>query len=246
MTPNPRPWQRYRVTRPRPDVVVSRGQPLAQITIYDDLTLLARRDEHSGGWCQYPVSAGAVASALADLPRGSGLLSPNTLAVGSIHGQAYAATWLPSVRATLRTQARDYTLPLPPLVWAGCGDDYRIYALGEQGVQFPTVGHQRLYCAPMPNTYTSGAICWGDSDRRPLASPAALMQAWAVFVGSYFNSHVQQGKSQAYPNSVLALWDLLAERVNEPYPLDDLVPAANGVTLGWLCDGGPWVQGGQL
>jgi hypothetical protein len=244
MTTTTRPWQRHRITRPRPDVAIRGGNPLAQITIYDDLTLLARRDA-SGLWRQYPVSADAIAEALSNLPRSSGLMPPNTLATGSVQGTAYAVAWLPPAQATLRTHARDYTIPLPPLVWAGCGDDYCIYALGEQGEQFPTVGNQLLYCAPMPNTYPSGAICWGDSDRRPQASPATLMQAWGIFIGSYFNSHIQQGKSHTYPGSVLTLWELLSERVGEPYPLDDLVRAANGVTLGWLANGGPWTQGGQ-
>jgi PRTRC genetic system protein B len=239
-----RPWQRKRVLRPQPDVIIANDHPpLAQITIYSDLTLLTRRDA-SGLWRQYPVSADAVAEALSNLPRGSGLLPPNTLATGSVHGQPYAVAWLPPMRATLRTPAYDYTTPLPPLVWAGCGDQYRVFALGHEGVQFPTDGTQPLYCAPMPNTYANGAICWGDSERRPRASLATLMQAWDIFATSYFNSHVQNGKSQAYPGSILTLWALLAERVDESYPLDDLVPATNGTTLNWLVNGSPWAQGG--
>jgi PRTRC genetic system protein B len=223
-------------------VIIADGAPIAQITIYDRLVLLARRDGR-GAWRQYPVAAEAVAQALSNQPSSSGLLPPNTLAAGSVHGQPLMVVYLaPGVR-TLKTERRDYTIPLPPLVWAGCGDDYRIFALGKDGATFPTVGSQVLYAAPMPNTYASGAICWGTTDQRPQASVTGLGKAWAVFLGSYFNSHVQQGKSVSYPQSILALWDLLSDRTLESYPLEDLV--ATPRTLTWLCQGGPWAGGGR-
>lgn len=239
----PRPYQRHRVRTPAPDVVVTAGEPMAQITIYERLILLARRERASGAWRQYPVAADAVAQALSNQPLTSGLLPPNTLAAGSVHGRPFLAAYIAPGTHTLRTERRDYRIPMPPLVWAGCGDDYRVWALGPAGATFPMVGSQPLYAAPMPNTYASGAICWGSTDPRPQASAAGLGRAWIVFLGSYFNSHVQGGKSKSYPQSILALWDLLSERVEEPYPLEDL--EATSHTLSWLCQGGPWAGGGR-
>ena len=237
----PRPYQRGVVRLPRPDVVVVEGEPLAQITIYEQLILLARRDRRSGAWRQHPVTAEAMAQALAGLPSGSGLLPPNTLASGSVHGKAFLAIWIPPGHHTLRTAEREYKIPLPPMVWAGCGDDYRVWALGAEGATFPTAGSTPLYAMPAPNTYPTGAICWGSSDPRPAAaSPAALAKAWATFLGSNFNSHIQASKSKAYPASVLALWELLAERVEEPYPLEDLIRAPHD--LAWVCRGEPWKE----
>jgi PRTRC genetic system protein B len=238
----PRPYQRHRVRTPAPDVVIADGAPIAQVTIYDRLILLARRDGR-GGWRQYPVSAEAVAQALSNQPSSSGLLPANTLAAGAVHGHPFLAVYVPPGTRLLKTERRDYTIPLPPLVWAGCGDDYRVFALGKDGMAFPTVGSQPLYAAPMPNTYESGAICWGSTDQRPQASATGLARAWKLFLESHFNAHVQNGKSKSYPQSILALWDLLSDRTLEPYPLEDLVATPH--TLNWLCQGGPWAGGGR-
>ena len=146
----PRPYQRHRVRRPAPDVVVAGDAPLAQLTIYERLVLLARRDSR-GTWRQYPVDAQAVAQALSGQPMTSGLLPANTLAAGAVHGRPFLATYIPAGTYTLKTERRDYAIPMPPLVWAGCGDDYRVFALGAEGATFPTVGSQLLYAAPMPN-----------------------------------------------------------------------------------------------
>ena len=55
--------------------------------------------------------------------------------------------------------------------------------------------------------------------------------------------HVDNEKSKRYPASVVSLWKQL--KAHEPYPLDDLVAAGPGLTLGWLLAGGPWMGGGR-
>jgi hypothetical protein len=148
--------------------------------------------------------------------------------------------WLPAGISVLRaaTATEIYRIPLPPLVWAGCDTDYRVFALGADGLAFPTNANQPLYVAPLPNTYTNGSICWGSADARPEASHTGLCAAWRIFEESAFNAHVANGKSKAFPNSVLAMWDRLQRDETTAYPLGDLV--TTGRTLGWLCAGGPW------
>lgn len=233
-TNKPRVYQRRRIARPRPDVIVTDGQPLAQLIIYDSLVLVTRRQGHQ--WTQYPVDPAAIAQALSQTPASSGLLPPHTLATGSIHGQPFFVQWIGPRRATVRTADRDYSLPLPPLVWGGCGQQYRIWALAQK--RYPQ-RDQPLMVAPFPNTYANGSICWGSSDQRPIARPDTMQEAFDVYLqGSYFNNHVQDGKSKAYPQSIVRQWQALAEAEASTYPLDDLVAAQR--TLHWLCTGGPW------
>lgn len=231
-----RPWQRQIARRARPDVTIVGGRPLAQITIYPDLTVLTRRAGMS--WRQYPVEPEALATVLADVPRASGLLPQNTLGDGHARGTPFYVLYVPARRATLRMEQQDYPIPLPPLIWAGCGQDYRIWALGTP--DYPDDTRLPLFKAPFPNTYDDGHICWGSTDARPVATPKTLAAVLKLFLEeSYFNLHVAGGKSLAFPTSVVAQWQALLDSGAEVYPLDDLLPA--GCQLGWLLGGGPWM-----
>lgn len=236
--PKPRPWQRNRPRPRRPDVAVAGDRaPLATIAIYDDVTLLARRTA-LGAWRQYPVSPDALAETLSRRPQASGLLPRDTLGTGRVAGVPFLVTYVPPGVRTLRTPQRDYRIPLPPLVWAGCGEDYRLFALAAE--DYPASHDLSLQKAPFPNCYADGRICWGDVEQRRPARADTLAATLTLFLeGSLFNSHLAQEKSVRYRASVLARWQALARR-REPggYPLGDLLPA--GVTLGWLLRGAPW------
>lgn len=225
--------------RPRPlDVVVVDGDPLTQITIYEELTLLTRRQ--GGRWSQYPIDPQALAQVLAGVPVLSGLLPPHTLGTGRVYGQDFFAVYVPPTVRTLRMEVAEYTIPLPPLVWAGCGTDYRIWALGE--AEHPASVNAPLFVAPFPNCYRTGGVCWGTSDPRPAASAASLLGVLKLFLEeSYFNLHLADHKSLAYPNSVAAQWQQLADAGATAYPLDDLVPAE--CQLAWVLSGQPWAGG---
>lgn len=236
----PRPWQRHAVRTPRPDVVVAEGAPLAQITIYEDLVLLSRRSGAS--WRQYPIDPLTLSQVLARVPTISGLLPPHTLGTGVVLGQPFYVVYVPPRRAVLRMEKQDFTIPLPPLVWAGCGVDYRVWALGT--ADYPTDTRLPLNVAPFPNCYSDGRICWGTSDARPPASPKTLAKTLDLFLtDSYFNLHLVNGKSVAYPTSCVGRWQALVESTADAYPLDDLIPA--DCQLGWLLEGGPWAAGGR-
>lgn len=225
--------------KPRTANVLIRGaEPLAQISIYDDLTLITRR--HGVSWRQYPIDPSALAQVLARVPTASGLLPRDTLGTGRVHGQPFFVVYVPPRVTTLRMEHESFTIPLPPLIWGGCKADYRVYALAD--LPYPSDTRLPLMNPPFPNTYRNGSICWGSSDPRPPASPQALGQVLKLFLeDSYFNLHVANGKSVAFPNSVVARWQELVESKADCYPLDDLMPAE--CQLGWLLGGGPWGGG---
>ena len=231
----PTPRQLYR-PKPRPlDVVVTDGEPLAQITIYDELTLLCRKQ--GARWTQYPIEPDALADVLSGVQTVSGLLPPLTLGTGRVSGQPFYALFVPPAVRTLRMEIGSFTIPLPPLVWVGCGGDYRIWALNEQ--DYPTSVNAPLMVAPFPNCYKDGRVCWGSADGRPVASPATLLSVLTLFLEeSYFNLHLAGGKSVAYPVSVVARWQQLVDDAADSYPLDDLMPAE--ISLAWVLSGNPW------
>ena len=232
-----RPWRRIRPRLHRPDVVAApEATPLAELHIYPDMVLLTRRGPR-GAWRSYPVSPDALTQALSRLPATTGLLPPATLGAGRIDGEPFFVVWSAAGVAALQTEQHRYTIPLPPLVWAGCGRDYRIYALAAP--ELPTTDLQ-LYVPPFPNTYEDGGICWGTvAERRPATTGAALLSMRRLFLEeSAFNTHIAGGKSHAFPTSVLARWQELEQAGAESYPLDDLVPTRR--RLSWLLGGGPW------
>lgn len=217
-----------------PNYLLPDGKPEALITIFQDVVMYTRYEEY--GVRQYPVDPAAIAQSLSQVPQSSGLLLPNTLATGFLFGQQYMIVYVPAHTATLHTPDRSFTIPLPPLVWGGCGSDYRIWALASP--EFPT-SNQLLCDPPFPNCYADGRICWGSSDSRPPASASSLHSVLKLFLSdSYFNLHVAGGKSSRFPVSVIALWDSLAEAKTEQYPLDDL--QLTNYSLAWLANGGPW------
>lgn len=231
-----RPWQRRR-PRPYPrEIMTFDKPPLAQIDIYDDCVVLTRR-ETSGTWRAYPISPDALVQALGKLPSSSGLLPLGTIGTGARHGVPFYVQLigprpiaLPAVSGGGETVYRFRT---PPLIWAGCGGEYRVYAL-------PTLervgGGTALCRAPFPNVYEGGGICWG-SARPPQATPATMGQALTLFLEeSRFNDHLANGKSQAQPANVLLLHATLAP--DQEYPVADLV--VTNTTLQQLLTGAVW------
>ncbi len=223
----------------QPDVLPTDESPLLDIRIYPSYALITRQNALI--WESYPVSPQALADSLTGIPQTSGLLAPNTLAWGRVQGQPMLVCLFPPRMATIRTdrtEQRTYQLPLPPLVFGGCRNDYRIWALNQDtypGVRTP------LCVAPFPNSYKDGSICWGNVGTCPAVSAENLKKVLRLFLEeSLFNAHVADGKSKLFPVSILAHWNVLDTQQETAYPLDDLVPTPQ--TLDWLCEGGPWIH----
>lgn len=205
-----------------------------ELRFYDKLILMTRRER--GQWTSYPVTADALASQLARVPVTSGLLPFGALASGRLGGEPFVVVYEPARIATLATPQRSYTVPVPPLLVAGCGRQYRIFAVSVPTQ--PTESTLPLYVPPFPNAYDDGRICWGSVGQLPEAG-RQIRQVLKLFLEeSFFNAHVANEKSRKYPTSVIALWQELDAAQATEYPLDDLIPAT--VRLDWLLGGGPW------
>lgn len=229
-----KPWQRRRPRPVRPDTIVTEATPIMEIRIYHKSIIVTRRDER-GEWTSYPVTPEALAQTLASVPVTSGLLPTNTLATGRIDGQPfYVIATLPRV-ATLATPHAEYRIPIPALVFAGRGQDYRVWALPD----VPAVSTKTpLFVAPFPNSYRDGSICWGNVSSLPHADTKIRQVLTTFLEESFFNGHVADHKSKKYPVSVIALWQELHDTKAEAYPTEDMMPTEH--TIGWLIEGGPW------
>jgi len=218
-----------------PDVAIIGEQPLAELKIYESTVLFTRRDGKS--WRQYPVAPDQIGQLLGKLPSASGLLPPLTLGNGIKNGAPFFVSYVPAHTARLQMPGdRTYTIPLPPLVWCGCRREYRVWALGTS--DYPD-RDLPLYKAPFPNCYANGSICWGNVSQIPEATTKTLNSVRRLFLEeSAFNLHVADGKSVAFPVSVVARWQELEASGARDYPLDDLMPAER--SLSWALSGNPW------
>jgi len=206
-----------------PDVVVEGSQPLMELRIYQERVLVTRRDGQRA-WRQYFIDPDALAQTLSKTPVQSGLLPPNVVATGRNNaGVPFYVQFIPAQRWRMQTTTKLYRLPLPPLIWAGCGRDWRIWALDQ--TDYPTRGNTPLWVVPMPNTYKNGSICWGEAQPPEVASHTLEEALRLLLEDSQFNAHMQDYKSAAYPVSITAQWDALEAAEVDEYPLNDLYPA---------------------
>lgn len=211
--------------------------PRIEIQVFEHHTLLTRREGR--GVTTYPVNPDEIARLFANIPVGSGLLGANTLATGWIGGHQYFVHYYPACpQVDLLVDVggvRTLRVPTPPLIWYGHGTEYRVFAVRTPREEL--TAKTELYQAPFPNTYSTGRICWGSSDQRPVASEATMATVLRLFLsGSAFNTHVANGKSKRHAANVTILWnELQAQRANV-YPLDDLelVPWKLGTVIDGL------------
>jgi PRTRC genetic system protein B len=234
-TKRPGPSPKRHIGPRTPDVAILGETPLAELRIYESAVLLTRRDGKS--WRQYPIEPDQLAQLLGKLPSASGILPAHTLGNGIKNGAPFYVVYVPSHRARLQMpQGRTYTIPLPPLIWCGHRRNYRVWALGTSAYPDRDLP---LFKAPFPNCYVDGRICWGNVGQIPEATPKTISQVRRLFLEeSEFNLHVADGKSVAFPVSVVARWQQLETSGAESYPLDDLMPSE--CSLFWALSGS-WV-----
>jgi hypothetical protein len=225
------PMQPY----PREAGILLDVPPEVQLDIYPNIVILTRR-ESTGSWISYIVETDAVIQAMTQIPSASGILPPNTLAVGSVNGKPFFVLYRPAMKKETITIAgieKPQTIPTPPLIWGGCGTDYRIWALNTP--TYPT-NDMPVMIAPFPNVSSDGRICWGDSDQRENAKITTIEKMFELFIrGSKFNNHLSNGKSARKPICILTLYPEL----NVKYPLDDLRPAIPAC-IGEIVNGSVW------
>jgi hypothetical protein len=197
----------------------------ARIDLFDESVVLT---QYAGGEpvsC-YEVAPDDLAAAFAARPLATGRLPRNTIFYAEEAGQQRIGLFLPAkVRKLPLTPLaqkksgfeRDSALvPLPPLIFVGCGRAYWLYAVKA----YPDDDGARLYRAPLPNVHDDGKICQGNADF-PVASTKTIRDAVAAFFTSKFNTHLINGKSTQYTENVLAAWKAAAQE--DAWPLEDLV-----------------------
>lgn len=112
-----------------------------------------------------------------------------------------------------------YRVPMPPLVFVGCGSSYHVLAVKKR----PLSETALLYHAPCPNVYADGSICQGDTPFST-CSPQNIQTALMLFLeGSLFNGNLSRGKCVSHPEDVRALWAELDG--HKRFPLSELTPA---------------------
>lgn len=167
------------------------------------------------------VSPFDVAAALAGLDTGTGILPERVLFYRQAGPEYHIGVYLPPeprlLHVTDGEAILEFAVPCPPLVFAGRGTAYHVYALGADG--WPDA-RARLYQAPFPNVHTGGNICAGNV-QFPACAPDIIHAAAKLFFESGFSQHLRNAKSRTHEHNVLALYRGLAGA--ESYPLDDLI-----------------------
>lgn len=205
--------------------------PRLQLTLTDETIWLTRFHNGQPG-VTYPVTPGDVARAFNVFGVSTGLLSGDLLYWQQRGKNISIALWLPpSIRTlTFAGSKRPVALrvPLPGLVFAGEGTEYRIFAALER----PTRPGDLLYHAPLPNVYDSGIICQG-SVPFPRCTPETMPAAVQAFFESDFSLHLTEGRVQ-YRGPLLSFLRSLRGKKN--FPNERLLPS--GLTTGQLLNDG--------
>lgn len=202
----------------------------ARLDLFEE-SLILTRYERGQAVSVYEIAPDALAAAFTGTPVTTGLLPRECLFAGRDNGKPYFGVYLPPQARVLRVAVATpftVTLPLPGLVFVGCGVKYRVFAVKHR----PTTADEGLFHAPLPNVYDTGTICQG-SAAFPVCAAETFYPAIETFFASDFNADLSARKSRQYPQDVLALWRALDGA--ETFPEDDLL--RTGHTIGDLLEG---------
>jgi hypothetical protein len=198
--------------------------PRLRLDFYNTAVLMSQWQE-DGRITSYPVSIHDVVTACTKVELSSSLLPKNTLFWKQQANQVVLGIYVAAKRWQVKTEDRNYHLPMPPFVFVGNGTAYRIFAVKKRpsglSREQPRGKHDRLYHAPCPNVHATGSICQGNTPF-PVCSPQTIQQALHLFLeGSLFNADLSRGKCQSHPEDVRELWAELDGR--KRFPLSELV-----------------------
>ena len=195
----------------------------ARIDLFDEAIYLTCYNSDSQPAACRELAPADLAAAFAGVPIASPLLPPGSLSWSRADGREKIVLYLPPERRRVIVMDGDDRTPLdvpfPPLVLAGSGTRYQLYAVK----QLPSQPTERLFCAPFPNVNgPNGTVCWGDI-LPPSARADTIWKAVELFLESDFNGHWSNNASQEFHEDVRDLWRELYAKEESVYPLDDLV-----------------------
>jgi PRTRC genetic system protein B len=199
--------------------------PLAQLTFYNETILLTKFNKR--GKTTYPVNPTDIAGAFTNIPMSTGLLPPNTLCYAQIDGKTALAVLIPAGKHIVQVETATgnvaLRVPLPPLVFAGRGRQYFVFALKSA---VPTLTAP-LYYAPCSNVHPHGLICQGNTPF-PEATSTTIYSAFRTFLyDSTFNTDLSTGRVTDNTNpNVLTLWHDLHTHKTRRFPLRALRPVS--------------------
>lgn len=195
--------------------------PRVTLTLTDETIWLTRHDPAGRPAATYPVSSADVGRAFAGYTSSTGLLSPDTLFVGTRAGKTRIGVWLPPARREIRyargSRTDRLTVPMPGLVFVGEGAKYWVWA----ALKRPATPQDRLYSAPLPNVHQDGGICQG-SAKFPLCSPGTISAAAALFFESDFNDDLSHSRARHSGSLLEFLRSISARR---QFPAKQLIEA---------------------
>ncbi|WP_236065353.1 prokaryotic E2 ligase family D protein [Reticulibacter mediterranei] len=191
-----------------------------------DMFAFSWRDRDDRQYCKL-LPADAVRAAFHPMPFDSSWLPPGTLRFGiDAAGRRWTTVSLPPAHYQLSIIDNDLGLqqaevPLPHLVFTGCGHHYWVWAAKDEEIAPQT----KLYHAPLSNVGNDGSICFG-ANRPPEADGAHILQAFQLFISSPFNGHLASSKSRRHQGDIRYLLTDLATQEASEFPLEDLLPIA--------------------
>lgn len=184
--------------------------------------ILYRYKDEKQAWRLKFISPASVRAAFDELPIDSGWL-PSAVQRHGLHPKGdWAMMFIPpgrhAITLEISDQTFDLTIPLPGLIFAGCGVNYYLYAL--KSAEFSP--EAPLFYAPLSNINGNGLICFGSNPMLP-CSVTCISQMWQVFIASAFTAHHMDHRCQSYPDNIfLLLHSLVGKR---KFPARELLPA---------------------
>ncbi|NMC84309.1 MAG: hypothetical protein GYA58_03385 [Anaerolineaceae bacterium] len=175
------------------------------------------------------VTVADVMAAIHHVEIDSGWFAAGTVRTGRNANGLWYVYSPPAQNATIIIDGESLLVPLPRTVLLGTGLNYYVWALHSKHFD----PGERAYKAPFPNVNDNGSVCWG-SNTPGEASPGKARQVWELFFASPFNDHLVNGKSKKCEKDIRSQLRSLAG--THTYPANDLVPLANGFTIGRVID----------
>ncbi len=179
------------------------------------------------------VTAADVAAAFSGQLEDSGWVTPGIVRFGqSVQGPWYVF-FAPPGKATIYLEDQGalggvpLPLVLPGLVLLGIGRTHYVWAVRTH-VFNPA---DPAYYAPFPNVYDDGHVCWG-RNAPPKVEREMAAHTWKLFLESPFTASLLGGKSNAYPADIRQQLQKLAMAKAKAYPVDDLRPVNQGLSIG--------------